>query len=1002
MKSRLEVSIVAAILLFASNSFGQGFDPAEAEAHITAMEGLRVKVFASEPEVRQAIFVKCDDRGRVWTIQYLQYPNPAGLQRVKVDRWSRTVYDRVPEPPPKGPRGADRITILTDLDGDGRADEAKDFIDGLNLVTGVEFGHGGVYVLQAPYLLFYPDKDRDDVPDGDPEVLLEGFGMEDAQSMANHLTWGPDGWLYGVNGSTTTCRIKGLEFQQGCWRFHPLTKEFELFCEGGLNCYGLTFDANGELFYSTNGGPFVHAVQGGYFYKSFGKHGPLHNLFAYHFFPQQECDQAPGGPPTGGTIYHGGAFPAKLNGAFIAGNFLGHTVSWWSLTPNGSTVRASYGGELINMHDAWSGPTDFCIGPDGSAYVSDFFDQRTAHPDPDANWDRTNGRIYRIEPAVGGPPATCDLAALSSAELVELLKSSNRWKVDRARVELATRRDKSVVPELTKLAKQTDNSQQALDALWGLNAVDALDEALAAELISHPAEYVRFWAIRLIGDRRELLPVEFDAILAAATTEQSPRVLAQLAASAKRLPGDKCLAIVDRLLRRNAGGDDPRVPWLIWWAIESKATSDIPALLRMCASDQAWSSPPFSDNALRLMRRWAADGSMAGYDACDRLLDSVPTNQRNAAYEAIRLGLSERAKGFEKITQGGLYDQQAQVGGEEAIRETRTFQPVSGALKHRLLEARRSGQDDDTLLEIALRLGDERAYSDLRAKVEQSTAPLDPRHIALLREFGQEDLVPFLLPMVSPASSPQQLEGALALLAGFDSPEISDKLLAAYGNLPADARRLVRDALFARPNSAIDFLRQVDHGRIPASEVAIEELRRLAIHGSEPIDALVRRHWGNVGPGSSEEKLATIRRFSNDLRAATGDPQEGKLLFAKHCGICHQLHGEGEKIGPDLTPANRQDLTALMGNIVDPSAVIRSEYVNHVIVTTSGQVVGGILAEQTGAGVVILTAENKRIGIPNDEIDELTESETSLMPERILESLTPGELRDLFSYLQQP
>ena len=77
-------------------------------------------------------------------------------------------------------------------------------MSGLNLCTWVEFGHGGVFILQAPYLLFYQDKNRDDVPDGDPDVLLTGFGMEDAQSLANHLTWGPDGWLYGLNGSTTT------------------------------------------------------------------------------------------------------------------------------------------------------------------------------------------------------------------------------------------------------------------------------------------------------------------------------------------------------------------------------------------------------------------------------------------------------------------------------------------------------------------------------------------------------------------------------------------------------------------------------------------------------------------------------------------------------------------------------------------------------------------------------------------------------------------------------
>lgn len=152
----------------------------------------------------------------------IQKPEP-----LIVDRYSRTIYDRVPEPPPRGPQGADRLTILEDTDRDGRADRCKDFVSDLNLCVGLEFGYGGVFVMQAPYLLFYPDRNRDDVPDGDPEVLLSGFGMEDAQAMANHWTWGPDGWLYGLNGSTTTCRIRGLEFQQGVWRYHPVTREFE-------------------------------------------------------------------------------------------------------------------------------------------------------------------------------------------------------------------------------------------------------------------------------------------------------------------------------------------------------------------------------------------------------------------------------------------------------------------------------------------------------------------------------------------------------------------------------------------------------------------------------------------------------------------------------------------------------------------------------------------------------------------------------------------------------
>jgi len=179
----------------AHQSLGQGYATDEAAKRMVVPEGLRVELVASEPLVRQPVAIDFDNRGRLWVIQYLQYPNPAGLKRVAWDRYSRTKYDRVPKPPPHGPRGADRLTILEDRDGDGRYETAHDFIDGLNLATGFAFGHGGVFVLQVPYLLFYPDRNQDDVPDGDPEVLLVGFGMQDAHSVAKSLVWWTDGWL---------------------------------------------------------------------------------------------------------------------------------------------------------------------------------------------------------------------------------------------------------------------------------------------------------------------------------------------------------------------------------------------------------------------------------------------------------------------------------------------------------------------------------------------------------------------------------------------------------------------------------------------------------------------------------------------------------------------------------------------------------------------------------------------------------------------------------------
>ncbi|MCA9041971.1 MAG: hypothetical protein KDA65_16575 [Planctomycetaceae bacterium] len=233
---------------------------------MTVAEGLQVELVASEPEVRQPVAIDFDNRGRLWVLQYLQYPNPAGLKRVKVDRYSRTTYDRVPEPPPQGPRGADKLTILEDKDGDGLCESATDFIDGLNLATGFAFGNGGVYVLQTPYLLFYPDRNQDDIPDSEPEVLLTGFGMEDTSSLSNSLIFGPDGWLYGNQGTNIQANIRGVQFEQGVWRYHHGRDQFELFCEGGGNPWGLDFDADGNLFYSTNHGGYVmhHGVQGAY------------------------------------------------------------------------------------------------------------------------------------------------------------------------------------------------------------------------------------------------------------------------------------------------------------------------------------------------------------------------------------------------------------------------------------------------------------------------------------------------------------------------------------------------------------------------------------------------------------------------------------------------------------------------------------------------------------------------------------------------------------------
>jgi putative membrane-bound dehydrogenase-like protein len=978
-----------------------GFAPAEAARRMRPADGLVVRLFAAEPEVRQPIFVKCDDRGRVWTIQYLQYPNPAGLKRVKVDRWSRTVYDRVPEPPPKGPRGGDRITICADTDGDGTADTFRDFVTGLNLCTGVEFGHGGVFVLQAPYLLFYPDRDRDDVPDGDPEVLLTGFGMEDAQSLANHLTWGPDGWLYGLNGSTTTCVIRGIEFQQGVWRYHPLTKEFELFCEGGGNVFGLTFDDDGNLFYSSNLGLFWHAHQGAYYLKNVGKHGPLHNPFAYGHLMHVAHDAPTGGPTTGGTLYRGDSFPERFRGRFLAGDFLRHTASSWELKRSGATVTAAFRELLLDSRDTWFCATDLCLGPDGSVYLSDFYDKRTAHPDPDADWDRSNGRIYKIEAAGTKPPAKFDLAKLSSAELVELLKHPNGWYADQARVLLAERRDRATWPALRAFARQEKDARLALKGLWALHVSGGLDDDFAAEMLKHPAEYVRAWTVRLLGDAKRVSAPLAGRFAELAKDDPNPVVRAQLLGTAKRLPGEQALPVIERLLLRDADLADPVIPWLTWWAIESKAITDHERVTAFFADPKNRTSGAVRANLGRLVRRYAADGTAVGYRAAHKLLVEAPED-RVALLEDLDRGLAERSVGLPAVGQGGLFDTLA-VPGTAPPKAAKPFDRLTPALTGFLRDTWHDAPTNVIRTRLALRAGIADARQRVHADVADPKAlrPLLLERLATLEDLGDASCVPVVLPLLS-AADPDVQRRALAVLARVGGTEVCGAVVKAYPAMPAALKPRARETLFGRAEWAKAFLKLVDSGAVPPAEVPVEQVRLLALLGDKDVDAAVRKHWGSVKPGTPEEKLAEVRRFANDLRAGPGDAAGGKALFAKHCGTCHKLFGEGGTVGPDLTNTSRADTAWLLASIVDPSAVIRAQYVQYAVRTADGVVRTGIIAEQDGASVTLIDAKGEKTRVARDGIESLRELPTSLMPEKLLDALTPQERRDLFKYLQQP
>ncbi len=1011
------LSVLTCVMLGVSHLVGAeemagGRSPQEAPRHLVVPPGMNATLYASEPMVRQPILVKFDPRGRLWTLQYLQYPNPAGLQRVQIDRYSRTVYDHVPSPPPHGPRGADTLTMLLDHNHDGVADEAVDRITGLNLATGLEFGYGGWYVLQVPYLLFYSDRDGNDQPDAEPEVLLSGFGMEDAQSLANHLTWGPDGWLYGVSGSTSTNRIQGIEFQQAVWRYHPRRREFELFSEGGGNLFGLTFDERGRMFFSSNGGQVAyHGLQGAYYEKSFAKHGALHNPHAYGWFREIDKQSSQIGPTTGGTIYLGDTFPAAFRGTFIGGDFLGHTVSWWSISRQGTTFRFRREGRLLDPQDAWSGPTDVCLAPDGSIFVSDFYDARTAHPDPDANWDRSNGRIYRIQYRSASSDTSVkdtktaqaiDLPAQASDALVDLLAHPNHWYRHRARVLLAERQDATLWPRLRAMARSID-AAESLEGLWALHVSGGLDEDTIHDLLKHSSDDTRAWTIRLVGDTRIVTSRMEAQFIDLARQSTSPIVRQQLASTAGRLPGASGVAIIAALLESDPQATDDRLAWLIWWSLEKHAMAQRTTIVRTFATADHWSQPAYRRQRLLLIRRYAAAGDAQSYDACAALANDVSRALADEVAAAIELGLKERGAKIVPPGDGSLFADVAVPRRTDSL-EPIAFEPLSDSLRHGIVQQWQAAPDHAAWTRLAMRAGEMAAIERAITIVANTEWP-DPERIAMLQalsELAPDSLAGLVAQLREPATEALRIAQIESFTANDACLSLAIEPLIVMATAADDTpiRRSARQAIFRRASTARRLLDRVDEGQLKPDAFTLDELRIVALHQDVALDQLVSRHWGTVRAGTPEEKLATMRRLMNDLRAASGDSQRGATLFRQHCATCHRLHGEGGQVGPDLTAANRTDRQFLLTSLVDPSSVVRGEYTSYVAITKDGQVLQGLLQEQDNEQIVLLDAKAQAHRLPRTQLESLTPQTISLMPEGLLDMLPPQDLRDLFAYLE--
>ena len=570
--------------------------PAEALKAIAVPKGFRVQLAAAEPMVQQPIDMAWDTRGRLWVAECYTYAE------------RETNFEK---------KLKDRIIILEDTNHDGVFDKRKIFWDGASQLTSIELGFGGVWAACAPNILFLADRNGDDQPDGEPEVILDGFDTDKVRhNIVNGLRWGPDGWLYGRHGilgpgskvgRPGTPEAMRTHIQCGIWRYHPTRKNFEVVCHGTTNPWGHDWDEHGQLFFiNTVIGHLWHAVPGARYQRMYGNHFDKHlyeliqqTADHYHFDVGKEkwsdlkktgmtsgTDAAGGGHAhTGMMIYLGDNWPAEYRGNVFTLNLHGLRMNQESLHRQGAGYVGKHAADFMFTSDKWFRGIELSYAPDGSVYVLDWSDIGECHDNDGIH--RTSGRIYRI--SYGKTEAVkVDLTKWSNEDLAESVGSPNEWDSRQARQLIQQRA--AAGQDLTKAAlklmntyRLTSSTPTALRAMWTLNAIGSADEDWLLEQSNDEREHIRTWAIKLLCDQEALSKKTQKRFIEMGGQDKAGLVQLQLASALQQLPLEDRWPLANALVSQDTFAKDPVFPLLVWYGINPAVTENRNAALKLVA-----------------------------------------------------------------------------------------------------------------------------------------------------------------------------------------------------------------------------------------------------------------------------------------------------------------------------------------------------------------------------------------------------------------------------------
>ncbi|WP_152051280.1 PVC-type heme-binding CxxCH protein [Tautonia marina] len=979
-----------------------GLTPEESAAAMTVPEGFRVTLAAGEPDVVRPIALAIDDRGRVWVLENHTYPFKA----------------------PEG-EGKDRILIFEDEDGDGRFDSRKVFHEGLNMATGLELGFGGVWVGAAPELLFIPDRNGDDVPDGEPVVLLDGWGLQDTHETLNSFTWGPDGWLYGCHGVFTHSKVgkpgtpdeERIPINAGVWRYHPTKHEFEVFAHGTSNPWGVDFDQYGNCFITACVIPHLyHMIPGGRYQRQAGQHfnpytyddiktigDHVHYLGRTPHSGNDRSDAAGGGHAHSGLlIYQGDAWPEEYRGSLLMNNIHGARLNRDLAEPSGSGFIGRHAPDFLLANDRASQILAFKQGPDGNVWMIDWYDLQQCHVPNASVHDRSKGRIFKVSYGDQAPAEAVDLRALGEVELSShalqvrpIVKNgawsftehlSNPWAFTHARRLLQERGMSPALKEelppgvLEGIGGGVKHAQifhqlaesVRLRCLWLLHTTGGLDEAHIRRGLTDEGPHVRSWTIRLTMEDRAPSDATLATFVELAKSDPSPVVRLELASALQRMPVDLPARwdILEALTTHAEDADDHNIPLMLWYALEPAAASDPGRALSLASRSPI---PRLLEFTVRRI------GAIGTNEAIAMLVDGLASAESMGARKTILGGINEALRGRRQVPMPERWPAVFRTLLDEGDADLRSQGTA-----------------------LALTFGDASARDVLLDLVTDRAADPDLRREALeaLRRARAPGLAGQLRHLIG---DPAVRGPALRALADFDDVETPESVLEVYPDLPLAEKRDALNTLASRPFYARALLDAVGQGTVAGSDLSADLVRQLRNLDDEAVTAKIAEVWGTVRdtPADRAERIATFKGMLTSSPEHEPDVALGRAVFVKTCAQCHVLFEQGGNVGPELTGSNRADLDYILSNVLDPSALIGKDYQAHLVATSDGRILTGIIKGESEDAITLLTA-NETITIPQDEVEERQLSDLSMMPDDLWANVSNHEIRSLVAYLASP